>query len=55
MLGSEKSPATKGKDPAQLFAKAVNEQDWGVNKNALVEFPPLIEGLKLLRDDRRPS
>jgi hypothetical protein len=28
---------------------------WGVNKDALVEFPPLIEGLKLLRDDRRPS
>lgn len=28
---------------------------WGVNKDALVGFPPLIEGLKLLRDDRRPS
>ena len=28
---------------------------WGVNKDALLEFPPLIEGLKLLQDDRRPS
>lgn len=161
LLGSEKSPSTKGKDPAQLFAKAVNElhthlvrkrkvemlmwgdrlidgkkydlgeweasingtagaidlipkdiiicpwhyepresylsipmfiekgfrvlpagwknvdatkaliqfsrlhagpkllgymfTTWGVDKNALVEFPPLIEGLKLLRDERRPS
>jgi hypothetical protein len=25
LLGSEQSPSTKGKDPAQLFAKAVNE------------------------------
>ena len=28
---------------------------WGVKKDLLVEFPPLIEGLKLLRDDQRPS
>src|SRR5882672_1165192 len=28
---------------------------WGVKKDALVDFPPLIEGLKLLRDARRPS
>jgi glycosyl hydrolase family 20 len=161
LLGSEKSPSTKGKDPAQLFAKAVNElhthlvrkrkvemlmwgdrlidgkkfdlgeweaavngtagaidlipkdviicpwhyepresylsipmfiekgfrvlpagwknvdatkaliqfsrlhagpkllgymfTTWGVDKDALVEFPPLIEGLKLLREDKVPS
>jgi hypothetical protein len=28
---------------------------WGVKKDLLVEFPPLLEGLKLLRDDQRPS
>lgn len=28
---------------------------WGVKKEALVEFPPLVEGLKVLRDERRPS
>ena len=28
---------------------------WGVTKDALVDFPPLVEGLKLLRDERRPS
>ena len=28
---------------------------WGVKKDALVDFPPLVEGLKLLRDERRPS
>ncbi|MCM3874152.1 MAG: family 20 glycosylhydrolase [Pyrinomonadaceae bacterium] len=28
---------------------------WGVKKEALVEFPPLVEGLKLLRDGRSPS
>jgi hypothetical protein len=28
---------------------------WGVKKDALVDFPPLVEGLKLLRDQRRPS
>jgi hypothetical protein len=28
---------------------------WGVKKDLLVEFPSLIEGLKLLRDDQRPS
>ena len=28
---------------------------WGVKKDDLVEFPPLVEGLKLLRDERRPS
>jgi Glycosyl hydrolase family 20, catalytic domain len=161
LLGSEKSPSTKGKDPAQLFAKAVNElhthlvrkrkiqmlmwgdrlidgkkydlgeweaatngtagaidlipkdiiicpwhyevresylsipmfiekgfrvlpagwkdvdatkaliqfsrlhagpkllgymfTTWGVNKDALVAFPPLIEGLKLLQVEQRPS
>jgi hypothetical protein len=27
---------------------------WGVNKDALIDFPPLVEGLKLLRE-RRPS
>jgi hypothetical protein len=27
---------------------------WGVNKDALVEFPPLIEGLKLLQNEQRP-
>jgi hypothetical protein len=27
---------------------------WGVKKDALVDFPPLVEGLKLLRDERRP-
>ena len=26
---------------------------WGVNKDALMDFPPLVEGLKLLRE-RRP-
>ena len=28
---------------------------WGVKKDALIDFPPLVEGLKLLRDERRPS
>jgi hypothetical protein len=28
---------------------------WGVKNDALVDFPPLVEGLKLLRDERRPS
>lgn len=28
---------------------------WGVKKEALVDFPPLVEGLKLLRDERGPS
>lgn len=28
---------------------------WGVKKEALVDFPALVEGLKLLRDERRPS
>ncbi|MCM3904334.1 MAG: family 20 glycosylhydrolase [Pyrinomonadaceae bacterium] len=28
---------------------------WGVKKEALVDFPPLVEGLKLLQDKRRPS
>ncbi|MDX6445627.1 MAG: hypothetical protein QOH71_2701 [Blastocatellia bacterium] len=28
---------------------------WGVKKEALVDFPPLVEGMKLLRDERRPS
>jgi len=27
---------------------------WGVKKDALVDFPPMVEGLKLLRDERRP-
>lgn len=27
---------------------------WGVNKDALVEFPPLLEGLKLLQTEERP-
>jgi hypothetical protein len=28
---------------------------WGVKKDALVDFPPLVEGLKLLRNARRPQ
>lgn len=28
---------------------------WGVNKDALIAFPPLIEGLKLLQNEQRPS
>jgi hypothetical protein len=28
---------------------------WGVKKEALLEFPPLVEGLKLLRDGASPS
>jgi hypothetical protein len=28
---------------------------WGVKKDALLEFPPLVEGLKLLRDGRSLS
>jgi len=28
---------------------------WGVKKDELVDFPPLVEGLRLLRDQRRPS
>jgi Glycosyl hydrolase family 20, catalytic domain len=28
---------------------------WGVKKDALVEFPPLVEGLKLLRDTEKVS
>jgi hypothetical protein len=28
---------------------------WGVKKDVLVDFLPLVEGLKLLRDERRPS
>jgi hypothetical protein len=26
---------------------------WGVKKDALLEFPPLIEGLELLTTDKR--
>jgi len=28
---------------------------WGVKQDALVDFPPLVEGLKLLSDERSPS
>ena len=28
---------------------------WGVKKEALVDFPALVEGLKLLRNERPPS
>jgi hypothetical protein len=28
---------------------------WGVKKDALNDFPPLVEGLKLLRNERRPA
>ena len=26
---------------------------WGVKKDALLDFPPLVEGLKLLRETRK--
>ncbi len=28
---------------------------WGVKKDELVDFPPLVEGLRLLQQERRPS
>jgi hypothetical protein len=38
LLGSEKSPSTKGKDPAKLFAKAVNDLHGHLVKERKVEM-----------------
>jgi hypothetical protein len=38
LLGSDKSPSTKGKDPAQLFAKAVNDLYGHLVKERKVEM-----------------
>ena len=38
LLGSEKSPSTKGKDPAELFAKAVNDLHQHLVKERKVEM-----------------
>ena len=50
LLGSEKSPSTKGKDPAQLFAKAVNELHTHLVRKRKVEMlmwgDRLIDGKK---------
>jgi hypothetical protein len=45
LLGSDKSPSTKGKDPAQLFAKAVNDLHGHLVKERKVEM--LIWGDRL--------
>ena len=51
LLGSEQSPSTKGKDPAALFAKAVNELHTYLVKKRRVEMlmwgDRLIDGAKL--------
>ena len=51
LLGSEQSPATKGKDPAALFAKAVNELYTHLVRKRRVEMlmwgDRLIDGNKL--------
>ena len=51
LLGSEQSPSTKGKDPAALFAKAVNELHTYLVKKRHVEMlmwgDRLIDGTKL--------
>jgi hypothetical protein len=51
LLGSEPSPSTKGKDPAALFAKAVNELHTYLVKKRRVEMlmwgDRLIDGTKL--------
>jgi hypothetical protein len=51
LLGSEKSPSTKGKDPAVLFAKAVNELHSHLVRKRKVEMlmwgDRLIDGNKL--------
>jgi hypothetical protein len=51
LLGSEKSPTTKGQDPGALFAKAVNELHNHLVRNRRVEMlmwgDRLIDGKKL--------
>ena len=51
LLGSEQSPSTKGKDPAALFAKAVNELHTHLVRKRRVEMlmwgDRLIDGSKL--------
>src|SRR6185369_14813838 len=51
LLGSEQSPSTKGKDPAMLFAKAVNELHTHLVRKRRVEMlmwgDRLIDGNKL--------
>jgi hypothetical protein len=51
LLGSEQSPSTKGKDPAALFAKAVNELHTHLVRKRHVEMlmwgDRLIDGSKL--------
>lgn len=51
LLGSEQSPSTKGKDPAALFAKAVNELHTHLVRKRRVEMlmwgDRLIDGNKL--------
>lgn len=51
LLGSDQSPSTKGKDPAALFAKAVNELHTHLVKKRRVEMlmwgDRLIDGSKL--------
>ena len=50
LLGSEHSPATKGKDPAQLFAKAVNDYYGHIVKTRGVEM--LMWGDRLIDGKR---
>src|SRR4051794_13462917 len=51
LLGSEQSPSTRGKDPATLFAKAVNELHRHLVKKRRIEMlmwgDRLIDGSKL--------
>ena len=59
LLGSEKSPSTKGKDPAKLFAKAVNDiydhlvKERGVTM--LMWADRLIDGTKFNYDEWESS
>ncbi len=59
LLGSEKSPSTKGKDPAKLFAKAVNDiydhlvKERGVTM--LMWADRLIDGTKFKFDEWESS
>jgi hypothetical protein len=46
LLGSEKSPSTKGKDPAKVFAQAVNDLHEHVVKKRKVEM--LLWGDRLI-------
>ena len=59
LLGSEKSPSTKGKDPAALFAKAVNDiYDHLVKKDGvemLMWADRLIDGTKFNFDEWESS